>query len=131
MDWDDVPVEITKVTIFTSIEPSLAIILASVPAMRPLVQRSPRSQLESTQKATRNTSYTMGPQRNSGNGFERLDDDTSTLWLKPMGVGASVTHETVVGDESSEDGVRIKALDTGDNMGEGGIRVNRSFHMSE
>lgn len=134
MDFTDITFTIPMANIFSGIEPCLAVVLASVPMMRPLLGRSAATPYGSGQKAANTESISAGQKGVGEDGFERLHDDTSNLWLRPMGLqhraDASALRETVVGDDSEEDERTIHGQDTGGGSGDAGIRVDKTFQVS-
>lgn len=106
MDFTDITFTIPKANIFSGIEPCLAVVLASVPMMRPLLGRSAATPYGSGKKPVDTESKSAGPKGVSDDGFERLHDDTSHLWLRPIGLqhraDASDLRETMPGDASEE-----------------------------
>jgi len=108
MDFTDITFTIPKANIFSGLEPCLAVVLACVPLMHPLLGRSAATPHASGKKKSSSAeSKSSGPKAVSDDGFERLDDDTSYLWLKPMGLqhrdDESDLQETVTGDASEGD----------------------------
>ncbi|KAL4733773.1 hypothetical protein BDV11DRAFT_199484 [Aspergillus similis] len=119
MDFADITYTMPKANIFSGIEPCLAVILASVPLMRPLLGRKGGSTGATGQTPVYSNSNSHShshskslskprANRNSrigDDGFQPLDDDTSQLWLRPLGpkhhVGVSVSQDTVTGDGES------------------------------
>jgi hypothetical protein len=95
-----------KANIFSGIEPCLAVVLASIPMMRPLLGRSAPTPHRADQKVADTKIEATGLKRVSGRGFERLDDDTSNMWLKPMGpqhhAGTSALREMIAGTDIDE-----------------------------
>jgi hypothetical protein len=84
MDFADINFTIPKANILSGIEPCLAVVLASVPMMRPLLGRSAPTPHRADQKVADTEIEAAGSKRVSSRGFERLDDDTSSMWLTPM-----------------------------------------------
>jgi hypothetical protein len=116
MDFADIAFTISEANIFSGIEPCLAVVLASAPMMHPLLGRSTATPYGSDQRPANRYSKSVGAKVVSDDSFERLDDDTSNLWLTPMGLqyraDASALAETVVkhageGDEESLDGQKM------------------------
>jgi hypothetical protein len=154
MDFADITYTMPKANIFSGIEPCLAVILASVPMMRPLLGRT-----GSTPNATGQTPISLSKQSGGvkgshsnetgdhDDGFERLDDDTSQLWLRPMGpkhyAGISVRHDKGahgdgLGDvsggslESLEQGTRgVVGRERSTSGGGGGITVKQEWVVEE
>jgi hypothetical protein len=106
MDFADINFTMPKANIFSGIEPCLAVVLASIPMMRPLLGRSAPTPHRADQKVADTEIEAAGLKRVSGRGFERLDDDTSDMWLKPMGpqhhAGTSALRETIAGTDIDE-----------------------------
>jgi hypothetical protein len=135
MDFADITFTIPKANIFSGVEPCLAVVLASVPLMRPLLGRSAAEPYRSGKTPANTESKSAGPKRLSDDGFERLDDDTNHLWLRPIGLQhrAEISYlgETMPGDATEGD---QESLDRPERSGEnngGGIKVKHSFNVSE
>ncbi|KAL2856462.1 hypothetical protein BJY01DRAFT_263514 [Aspergillus pseudoustus] len=160
MNFADITYTIPRANIFSGIEPCLAVILASVPMMRPLLGRTSSS--PNPTGATPNSSSVKKSGRPSGkrsrgntgtgtgdeDGFDRLDDDTSRLWLRPMqgkhyaGISVQQTGDSkgpLAADESLEsleDGIRT-AHNNGGQRGRatsgagGGITVKQEWAVEE
>ncbi|KAL4757705.1 putative integral membrane protein [Aspergillus foveolatus] len=156
MDFADITYTMPKANIFSGIEPCLAVILASVPMMRPLLGRKggstdatgqtpvysdsnshPHSHSKSLSKPRGNRNSRIGD-----DGFQPLDDDTSQLWLRPLGpkhhVGVSVSQDTVTGDGESTGSLesltetRGKMAKRGPGIGVGsGITVKQEWNVRE
>lgn len=107
MDFTDITFTIPKANIFSCLEPCLAVVLACIPLMYPLLRRSTTPHGSGMKKSSSTEPKSGGPKAVSNDGFERLNDDTSTLWLKPMGlqhrVDVSDMQETIQGDASEGD----------------------------
>ncbi|KAL1597051.1 hypothetical protein SLS60_008633 [Paraconiothyrium brasiliense] len=134
MDFADITYTIPKANIFSGVEPCLAVVLASVPMMRPLLGRSAATPYGSGKTPVNSGSRPAGSKAVGEDGFERLDDDTNRLWLRPMGLqhraDASALRETMHGDGSDSQ----ESLDRHGREGPhspGGIRVKQSFNVSE
>jgi hypothetical protein len=85
MDFTDITYTIPRANIFSGLEPCLAVVLASVPMMRPLLGRSVYTPNGTGPKSS---SPSAGPKPDpsaSGDGFHRLDDNSSQLCLQPLG----------------------------------------------
>lgn len=117
MDFTDITFTIPKANIFSGIEPCLAVVLASVPMMRPLLGRSASTPSGSSQRPVKAASKTLSLRRVSDNGFERLEDDTGNLRLRPMGLqyraDISALRETIDEDASEDGRDRLHARDEG------------------
>ncbi|KAF3036126.1 hypothetical protein E8E11_002312 [Didymella keratinophila] len=120
MDFTDITFTIPKANIFSGIEPCLAVVLASVPMMRPLLGRAATTPYGSSQRPVKAASKPMSPRRVSDNGFERLDDDAGNLRLRPLGLqyraDISALRETI--NEDANEGERdwMHARDEGDGI---------------
>ncbi|KAG9195395.1 hypothetical protein G6011_00516 [Alternaria panax] len=84
MDFTDITFTILKANIFSCLEPCLAVVLACIPLMHPLLGRSAPTPYGSGKKSANTEPKSVSVKAVSGDGFERLDDDTSRLWLRPM-----------------------------------------------
>jgi hypothetical protein len=128
MDFIDITFTIPKANIFSGIEPCLAVVLASVPLMRPLLGRSAAAPYGSSQRPVKAASKTKSPRRVSDNGFERLSDDTGNLRLRPLGLqyraDISALRETIDEDEIEDERDRMHARDEG-----GGISCIREVTL--
>ncbi|GIK02902.1 hypothetical protein Aspvir_006965 [Aspergillus viridinutans] len=85
MDFTDITYTITRANIFSGLEPCLAVILASIPLMRPLLGRSVYTPNGTGPKSS---SPSAGPKPDPsafGDGFHRPEDDSSQLCLQPLG----------------------------------------------
>jgi hypothetical protein len=135
MDFADITFTIPKANIFSGIEPCLAVVLACVPLMRPLLGRSDATPYGSGQRPVNTDSKSAGPKRVSDDGFEQLDDDTNHLWLRPMGLqhraDVSALRETMAGNASEGDEESIDRHEGGGRTNGRGIKVKQSFHVSE
>ncbi|KAJ5817882.1 hypothetical protein N7447_007890 [Penicillium robsamsonii] len=98
MDFADITYSIPRANIFSGLEPCLAIILASVPMMRPLLGRSTYTP-ELTARPSHKSSSPSRRSRSTGDSeFQPLQDDSSELCLRPIGpkheVGVAVERFT-------------------------------------
>jgi hypothetical protein len=70
----------------------------------------------------------------SDDGFERLDDDTSHLWLRPMGLqhraDASALRQTMAENASGGDEESLGEHKVDDGTNNRGIKIKQSFHVS-
>ncbi|KAL4963657.1 uncharacterized protein BDV14DRAFT_176145 [Aspergillus stella-maris] len=156
MDFTDITYTIPRANVFSGVEPCLAVVLASVPMMRPLLGRT-----NSTPDATGATpKYGSSDPRSGGHskskslsksgrkgtlsndeGFEPLDDDTRQLWLRPLGpkhsAGISVRRDPADTEEADSDGLSDEVAY---GQGEGGrnrsangrgIRVRQEWAVRE
>lgn len=117
MDFTDITFTIPQANIFSGIEPCLAVVLASVPMMRPLLGQSAATPYGSSQRPVKAASKTMSPGRLSDNGFERLDDNAGNLRLRPLGLqyraDISALRETINEDTNEDKRDRMPARDEG------------------
>ncbi|KAL5340234.1 hypothetical protein BJX70DRAFT_397001 [Aspergillus crustosus] len=109
MDFTDITYTIPKANIFSGIEPCLAVILASVPMMRPLLGRTSTTPDATGRTPVKSLSKSGGKQHSGpgdDDGFQALDDDTSQLWLRPLGpkYQAGISGKQANGLESGRDG---------------------------
>ncbi|KAL4745344.1 hypothetical protein BDW72DRAFT_211488 [Aspergillus terricola var. indicus] len=156
MDFADITYTMPKANIFSGIEPCLAVILASVPMMRPLLGRKGGSigatgqtpVYSNSNSHSHSHSKSLTKPRGNRNsmigddGFQPLDDDTSQLWLRPLGpkhhVGVSVSQDTATGDGGSTGSLesltetRGKMAKRGAGVGAGtGITVKQEWNVRE
>ena len=96
LDYSDITYNIPHALIFGSLEPSVGVLLACVPLLRPLLARSQYSSGGTAQYGTSNKSGATGNSKGSGGGlatmgsakregFSPLDDDSSQYQLRPLG----------------------------------------------
>ncbi|KAF1848583.1 uncharacterized protein K460DRAFT_353547 [Cucurbitaria berberidis CBS 394.84] len=135
MDFTDITFTIPKANIFSGLEPCLAVVLASVPMMRPLLGQSAATPYGSGKKPVNTGAKSTGPKEVGDDGFERLDDDTSDLWLRPIGLqhraDASALRDTMPGDASEEDQDSLNWHERSGHIKGHGITVKQSFNVSE
>ena len=85
--------------------------------MRPLLGHFAATPYGSSQRPVKPASRTTSPRRVSDNGFERLNDDTNNLRLKPMGLqyraDVSALRETINEDPNEDEGDRMHARNEG------------------
>ncbi|KAH4929495.1 hypothetical protein HBI42_081120 [Parastagonospora nodorum] len=131
MDFADITFTIPKANIFSGLEPCIACVLACVPLMRPLLGHSVQTPYGSGERPAKSQSKSAGSKEPKGvrdDGFDQLDDDTSELCLRPLGLqhraDASALRETV-NDDASE--IDVESIDRDG----GGIRVKQSFQVEE
>ncbi|KAJ5529214.1 hypothetical protein N7527_002607 [Penicillium freii] len=85
MDFADITYSIPLANIFSGLEPCLAVILASIPMMRPLLGRSQYTP-EVTARPSNKSSSPSGRSRSTGDDeFQPLQDYSSELCLRPVG----------------------------------------------
>lgn len=137
MDFNDITYTIPRANIFSGIEPCLAVILASVPMMRPLLGRTNTTPIgtgatpvKSRSKGSGGGHLGKGSRETNGDGFQVLDDDTRQLWLRPLGpkhyAGISVQ------DRGDGDGVEEDERGLVGRGGRGkGIRVKQEWAVDE
>ncbi|KAF1930435.1 uncharacterized protein M421DRAFT_99757 [Didymella exigua CBS 183.55] len=123
MDFTDITFTIPKANIFSGIEPCLAVVLASVPLMRPLLGRSTATPYGSSKTPVEADPKAKGPRRVSDNGFKRLEDDTGNLRLRPMGVqyraDVSALRESTDQNASEGDEELVRWHNAGSGMKDG------------
>ncbi|KXX72992.1 hypothetical protein MMYC01_210536 [Madurella mycetomatis] len=71
-------------TIFTGIEPAIALSLACVPFLRPLIRRNEVS-TRSDDRYTTSALRSEGPSGSGNRPFKELNDDSSEIQLRPIG----------------------------------------------
>ncbi|KAH1642612.1 hypothetical protein KXX39_007697 [Aspergillus fumigatus] len=105
MDFTDITYTIPRANIFSGLEPCLAVVLASVPMMRPLLGRSVYTPNGTGPKSS---APSAGPKADApapGDGFQRLGDNSSQLCLQPLGqkkFGVGVPEEVSLSGGSEE-----------------------------
>ncbi|PLN76185.1 hypothetical protein BDW42DRAFT_199069 [Aspergillus taichungensis] len=137
--FGDITFTLPHANIFTGLEPCLAIILSSIPLMRPLIDRPPKSPRATVGQAA---DFPVLSRRGPAAATNRLDsqtDDSHPLWLRPMGhnayAGVAALHPygrddlSIRSEESlSKKHARQKSL--GQNPA-GGISVTQEFEVIE
>lgn len=105
MDFTDITYTIPRANIFSGLEPCLAVVLASVPMMRPLLGRSVYTPNGTGPKSS---APSAGPKADApapGDGFQRLGDNSSQLCLQPLRqkkFGVGVPEEVSLSGGSEE-----------------------------
>jgi hypothetical protein len=136
MDFADITYSIPLANIFSGLEPSLAVILACVPLLRPLLGRAGG---DSNINAT--PYQASGP---SGRGkintdqFDPLDDDSSHVQLNPVDGKHHVDTSTFQRDQDNSKFARVvedlemgpKKLRIGHGKTGSGISVKREWEVS-
>ncbi|KAI9036935.1 putative integral membrane protein [Aspergillus affinis] len=84
MDFNDITFTLPRANIFSGVEPCLAVILSSIPLMRPLLGRSTYTPEVTARRPTK-SSAPSGPKPADDGGFQPLQDNSSQLCLQPMG----------------------------------------------
>lgn len=93
MNFTDITYSLPRANIFSGVEPCLAVVLASIPLMRPLLGRSVQTP-DASGRASKFSGPSTGAKPNSGKDAQPLDDETSQLWLQPMGTNQGVGIES-------------------------------------
>jgi hypothetical protein len=98
MNFADITYSIPRANIFSGLEPCLAVILASVPMMRPLLGRSTYTPEVTACPSDRSSSASKRSRSTDDSEFQPLKDDSSELCLRPVGpkheVGVAVVKFT-------------------------------------
>ncbi|KAJ5932190.1 hypothetical protein N7516_006679 [Penicillium verrucosum] len=130
MDFADISYSIPLANIFSGLEPCLAVILASVPMMRPLLGRSTYTP-EVTVRPSNKSSSPPGRSRSTGDGeFQPLQDNSSQLCLQPVGpkhkVGVAVQNPTQTRElrRGSEDTLEAGESRDMDQAQKGGLGIS-------
>jgi hypothetical protein len=84
MNFSDITYTLPRANIFSGIEPCLAVTLASIPMMRPLLGRSNYTPDITARRTSKASNPTAGSDDHDDNGFRELDDDSSQLSLRPL-----------------------------------------------
>lgn len=86
MDFNDITYSIPLANIFSGLEPSIAVVLACVPLLRPLFGRAKYSNT-GTAHYVENSGASKSAERpiQQGRHFEPLSDDSSQYRLRPLG----------------------------------------------
>ncbi|KAE8152832.1 hypothetical protein BDV25DRAFT_127699 [Aspergillus avenaceus] len=112
MDFNDITYTLPRANIFSGVEPCLAVVLASVPLMRPLLGRSIYTPDGTPAKAS-NPSAGVKPA--SGDGFQQLGDNSSQLHLRPLETKNSTGNISIGGmsrrSEELVDTIESKCID--------------------
>lgn len=99
IDYSDITFNIPEALIFSGLEPSIAVTLACIPVLRPLLGK--------TVSSTVGTGMNSGKMNSKSGPFEQLNDDSSQYQLQPMGgkqaPGARANISTGRGSEHSSD----------------------------
>lgn len=86
MDFNDITFTIPRANIFSGVEPCLAVVLASIPLMRPLLGRSTYTPEVTGRRQTKSSSSPSNGHKPAGqDGLYTLQDNSSQLCLRPMG----------------------------------------------
>jgi hypothetical protein len=136
MNFADITYSLPLANIFSGLEPSLAVILACVPLLRPLLGRS------GNDSNPRSTPYQVsGPSRRgklNHNQFGPLNDDASHHRLHPIGT----KHEAEIGTFNGDQGEGhfasdVDSMETGEREAKAGrgktlsrINVKREWAVS-
>jgi hypothetical protein len=98
-------------TILTGMEPSIALSLACIPFLRPLVKRG---LLGSSSPDSRYSSHALGSKvPTNGRPFKEISDDSSEVQLQPMGSDNGFACDTEVGKDEGPKGHKQPAERTG------------------
>lgn len=125
--------------IFTGLEPCLAIILSSIPLMRPLIDRSPKSPRATVDRAADCPVLSRRGPAAATNRLDSLTDDSHPLWLRPMGhnayAGVAALHpysrdDLSIRSEESLGKKHARQKSLGQNP-TGGISVTQEFEVIE
>jgi hypothetical protein len=126
MDFADITYTIPRPNIFSGVEPCLAVALACVPMMRPLLGRSVYTPDGSGRMPVKAPKQSTGSKPPGSDGFQQLKDESSQLWLRPMGpkynVGVAVQDR-----ESQESLARETRLEEQTPPGSGGISMKQEW----
>ncbi|KAK1148775.1 hypothetical protein N8T08_008660 [Aspergillus melleus] len=127
MDFNDITFTLPRANIFSGVEPCLAVILASIPLMRPLLGRSTYMPEVTARRPTK-SSTPSGPKPADADGFQPLQDNSSQLCLQPMS-GKVVQNSASTGDLSGGSQESLATRDTVDQQQDknGGIRVRHEW----
>lgn len=124
MDFNDITYSIPLANIFSGLEPSIAVVLACVPLLRPLFGRAKYSNT-GTAHYVENSGMSKSGERpiQQGRHFEPLSDDSSQYQLRPVGNKFEV-------DVSASD--RVNPAEHSDSDGENGrgITVKQEWKIS-
>lgn len=142
MNFNDITYTIPHANIFSGIEPCLAVTLASIPMMRPLLGRTNTTPIgtgatpvksRSRSKGSGGGHLGKGSRGTNEDGFQPLDDDTRQLWLRPLGP----KHYAGISVEDRGDGVGVgveederELVGAGRGFGRG-IRVKQEWGVDE
>lgn len=138
MDFADITYSLPLSNIFSGLEPSLAVILACVPLLRPLLGRTgSEANSRATPFQASNTSR-RGPKINH-NQFDPLDDDTSHYRLHPLGTKHAAEVTAYSRDPTYSEGTFYSDVESRGSKEEkereraprlNGIKVNRAWEVS-
>jgi hypothetical protein len=137
MDFTDITYSIPLANIFSGLEPSVAVILACVPLLRPLFGCAGKYSANGTGRFTDNSAMsgsndarTPAGSGKTADGFEPLSDDSSQYRLRPMG---PKFHTAVITERDLGRPASRNLSDHGeDNIDkESGIRVKQEWDVSD
>lgn len=120
MDFNDITYSIPQANIFSGMEPSVAVTLACIPLLRPLLGRSKYSNDGTARYATGSATPSKALELETGDGrpFQALNDDSSQYRLRPLGpkhlaeVRSTANKSTSSGRGSSDSepgGITVRA----------------------
>ncbi|KAK0617793.1 integral membrane protein [Bombardia bombarda] len=103
LDYSDITFNIPHALIFGSLEPSVGVILACIPLLRPLLARSQYSASGTARYhvSAENSISKPGPGNNKKDGFAPLHDDSSQYHLDPLGPGGKQQDEVAATSTSN------------------------------
>lgn len=93
LEFTDMPYSGLLATVLSGVEPTVAIILACVPFLRPLFSGKPSIKPSShydLSEETHGVFSNKGGGSSQGRPFEELDDDSSEIQLRPLNVDMDV-----------------------------------------
>ncbi|KAJ5660568.1 hypothetical protein N7507_007019 [Penicillium longicatenatum] len=105
MSFTDITYSLPRANIFSGVEPCLAVVTASIPLMRPLLGRSVYTPESSTRPSKLSGSFPRAG-LTAGNGSQPMDDETSQLWMRPIGTNPEVDIEIQKSDSLGDLSVR-------------------------
>ncbi|KAJ5782859.1 hypothetical protein N7457_004633 [Penicillium paradoxum] len=136
MDFADLTYSIPLVNVFSGLEICLAVILSSVPLMRPLLTRSSRTPDPTAHTSSKSSPSSRRSKFTGDEEFQRLQDDSNDLALCPIGpkheVGIAVhkfkpTEEQHWGSGDSIASGKTRDVDLEENSGWGTISVKQEW----
>ncbi|KAI9157932.1 Satratoxin biosynthesis SC16 cluster protein [Paramyrothecium foliicola] len=133
MDFVDITYSIPLANIFSGLEPSIAIVLACVPLMRPLLGRKKYS-LDGTAQYQASGNSRQTPSSLDKHNFQPLSDDSSQYQLRPMGLkyDTEVSAPERISNKTSSEGTEELGSDIHQDKDSdrGGIRVRQEWNIS-
>ncbi|CAI7652756.1 unnamed protein product [Penicillium glandicola] len=131
MDFTDITYSLPRANIFSGLEPCLAVILASVPMMRPLLGRAKYTPEVTARRPSNKSLPPSKRSRSTGDGeFQSLQDNSSEVCLQPIGpeheVHVAIQNSTETGGirRGSEDSLEAREIRDMNRRQNGGLGIS-------